>query len=196
MKVYRHKNYKEYKDAQIEKNIRKLDNVWIREEEIESISKKIKKLIPDVKFGICHGVRNGWEVHQLRDRLGIDIIGTDISPTATQFEHVIEWDFHNVKSEWIDNVDFIYSNSFDHSYDPKKCLDVWMDCIKKPNGICFLHWVSSNVKKLDAADCFSATLDEYRKLINEKYKISFELGLEKRLIFGVKHKTHDRIVKL
>jgi hypothetical protein len=47
-------------------------------------------------------------------------MGTEISDTAGQFPYTIQWDFHKTKAEWIDATDFIYSNCFDHSYDPQK----------------------------------------------------------------------------
>ena len=38
----------------------------------------------------------------------------------------IEWDFNNVKDEWVNNTDFIFSNSFDHTDKQEECLDAWM----------------------------------------------------------------------
>ncbi|MBK6621188.1 MAG: hypothetical protein IPG32_10020 [Saprospirales bacterium] len=51
--------------------------------------------------------------------MNCEVIGTEISDSASKFSHTIEWDFHEVKPEWIGRADFIYSNSFDHSYDPE-----------------------------------------------------------------------------
>jgi len=78
MKLYKHKNYKEYKKAQIAKNERKLNHVWVKDSELILLSKKIKKYIETPTFGICHGVRNAWEVKKLRELLKINVIGTDI----------------------------------------------------------------------------------------------------------------------
>ena len=191
MKLYKHENYKEYKKAQIEKNERKINHVWVKPKEIKMISDEIKKHIPDASFGICHGVRNAWEVQEFRKLLKINVIGTDIAPSANQFDHTIQWDFHNVKDEWKNSVDFIYSNSFDHSFDPVVCLDAWMKCIKKGIGICFIHWMSTNVNKIDAADCFAAPLKEYRKLFNKKYDVIGESGGRGRVIFAIKHKPKE-----
>jgi hypothetical protein len=45
-----------------------------------------------------------------------------------------------VKPEWVGAVDFIYSNSFDHTYDPQKCLDAWVSCLTRC-GVCVIeHW--------------------------------------------------------
>jgi len=188
MKIFDHQNYDEYVKAQIEKNEKKTNNVWVDSKEINLLIKKIHKYTPNAKFGICHGVRNAWEVSELKNRLGIDVIGTEISPSAANYDNTIQWDFHKVKDEWIDNVDFIYSNSFDHSYDPEMCIDKWMKCIKK-DGVCFIHWMQSNINKLDAADCFSATRKEYRKLFNKKYTVMEEFfHYRHRIIFAIRHK--------
>jgi len=190
MKLFKHKNYDEYKKAQIWKNVGKLKLVWVKKKEIVLLVNHIKENIPNPKFGICHGVRNAWEVKQLRNLLGIEVIGTEISHTATQFENTIQWDFHETKDEWVDNVDFIYSNSFDHSYDPEMCLDKWMSCIKK-DGVCYIHWNYENSKPgaIDAADCFNATENDYRKLFSKKYKVINEFApIKGRTIFSIKHK--------
>ena len=188
MKIYKHENYEEYKEAQIEKNKKKIEHVWVKPNEISLLIKKIKIFIPSVSFGLCHGVRNGWEVQEFRKRLNIEVIGTDISPTAKLFENIIQWDFHQMNEEWRNKVDFIYSNSFDHSYDPEMCLDIWMKCIKKNYGVCFIHWMSTNANKIDAADCFAGTIKDYNKLFNKKYKVIDTFGMKGRTIFAIKHK--------
>jgi len=187
MKLYEHENYAEYVNAQVKKNERKIKNVWVNSNEITLIVKRIKKLIPDAQFGICHGVRNAWEVKRFRDLLKINVIGTDIAPSANDFENTIQWDFHKIKKEWKHSVDFIYSNSFDHSFDPEMCLDKWMKCVRKSKGICFIHWMSSNTNKIDAADCFAGTIKNYREMFNKKYKVVEEFGHKKRKIFAIKH---------
>ena len=188
MKLYKHKDYNDYVAAQIDKNKRKLKHVWVRSSEIQSIANKIRTAIPGAKFGICHGVRNGYEVKALRKLLNIEILGTDISPTIVSYPNSIQWDFHEIKPEWVNKVDFIYSNSFDHSYKPGYCLDQWMKCIRKNKGICFIHWMSTNENKLDSADCFAASLPEYRKLINKNYDIIEELGDRYRRLILIKHR--------
>ena len=188
MRLYKHKNHDEYVKAQILKNKKKMNHIWVKPHEINLIAKQVKKNIPGYKFGICHGVRNAWEVKQLRKILKINVIGTEISPSAKKFANTIQWDFHDIKDKWINNVDFIYSNSFDHSYDPEMCLDQWMKCIKKKKGICFIHWMSTNVVKIDAADCFAGSIKDYRKIINKKYIIAGEFGKKGRKIFMIKHK--------
>lgn len=189
MKLYKHKDYEEYRNAQIKKNHKKIHLVWVKKKELLKVINHANQNIPEINFGICHGVRNAWEVKQFRKHFKADIIGTEISDTATEFDNTIQWDFHDIKDEWVGKADFIYSNSFDHSNRPKFCLDQWMKCLK-PGGICYIHWMKTNEdeRKLDAADCFSASRKEYRKLFNKKYKVIDEIPTigEVRVVFAIK----------
>ena len=61
-------------------------------------------------------------------------------------------------------VDFIYSNSLDHSYNPALCVKNWMSCISKI-GLCFIHWGEGHLKvKPNQVDCFSGSLETYKEL--------------------------------
>lgn len=131
-------DYEKYRQTQEEGNKRKIDKVWVIEKNIEFLSKYIKKQLGEVSFGICHGTRRGLEQKWFSKYLGAKVIGTEISETATNFPNTIQWDFHKIKPEWKNRVDFIYSNSLDHSYDPAKCLKAWMSCVK-PGGLCIIE---------------------------------------------------------
>ncbi|MBN1909142.1 MAG: methyltransferase domain-containing protein [Pirellulales bacterium] len=138
-------DYEKYREVQTEGNKRKIENVWVLEENIAFLADYIKRRIPEVKFGLCHGTRRGKEQEYFRKYLGCDVLGTEISDTAEQFPDTIQWDFHEVKPEWIDAVDFIYSNAFDHSYDPRACLNAWMRCVR-PGGLCILEHTNSHAR--------------------------------------------------
>jgi hypothetical protein len=129
MELFKHPSQDSYIQAQILKSKKKLFVIASSDEELSTVARYIRTNIPAARFGICHGVRNGYEVEQLRRLLGIDIIGTNIAPTASEFPDVIQWDFHEAREEWIGKVDFIYSNSWDHSYDPERLFKNWMDCL-------------------------------------------------------------------
>ncbi len=151
-------DYERYRQIQVEGNKRKKDNIWVIEENIAFLSDYIKTTIGLPEFGICHGTRRGKEQEWFKKYLNCEIIGTEISDTADQFPDTIQWDFHETKPEWIDKADFIYSNSFDHSYDPEKCLDAWMSCIKK-EGLCILeHSSEHEPSEAQELDPFKATI--------------------------------------
>ncbi|HEY1718257.1 MAG TPA: methyltransferase domain-containing protein [Verrucomicrobiae bacterium] len=136
-------DYDAYRNIQTQGNKRKLDLVWVKEENIRFLSQYIKTLIHAPAFGICHGTRRGKEQEWFAKHLGCKVIGTEISDTANQFPSTIQWDFHKVKPEWLGSVDFIYSNSFDHSFNPEECLTAWMSCLKR-GGICILEHTSGH----------------------------------------------------
>ena len=64
---------------------------------MEYLSEYIRKNINIVKFGLCHGTRTGKEQEWFRKYLSCDVVGTEISETATQFPFTIQWDFHKSK---------------------------------------------------------------------------------------------------
>lgn len=147
-------DYTAYKAAQIKTNHRKIDHVGPPRELIETIATYIKAHVPHVSFALCHGTRRGNEQRYFRECLHAEVMGTEISDTAREFPYTIEWDFHDIKEEWIESVDFIYSNSLDHSYDPVRCLQQWMRCLKV-GGICVLgystnHSIEPCLKKKEA----------------------------------------------
>lgn len=141
MKVYEYESYEQYKELQIAANKQKLHAVWCSESTIE----KIHEMYPDVKSVLCHGARNGREVeffiNQYPDAC---VSGTDISPTANEFSNMFEWDFHDRKEEWVGQWEMIYSNSFDHSYSPEKCLKTWTDQLTENGILCVELMVEEN----------------------------------------------------
>lgn len=158
-------DYESYKNIQTRGNKEKINNVWVTEENITFLSKYILNTIGQPQFGICHGTRRGKEQEWFRKHLNCEVIGTEISETASDFPNTIQWDFHEVKTEWLENVDFIYSNSFDHSYDPKKCLNSWMNCVKK-HGICIIeHTYYHGSESSSELDPFGADIVQMPYLI-------------------------------
>jgi len=153
MKIYKYSSIDEYKKIQEDGNKKKLDCVFVNEKVVETISKYIKKKISNPSFGICHGTRRGVEQMLFNKYTGAEVIGTEVSSTATQFPNTIQWDFHDIKNEWINNIDFIYSNSIDHSYDPKLALSQWLKCLKD-DGMCFIEYTVFN-KHFSKLDCFA-----------------------------------------
>lgn len=151
-------NYEEYRNIQVLGNKQKLDKVWVKEENIVFLSRYIKTLINSPSFGICHGTRRGKEQEWFAKNLDCNVIGTEISETAEQFPNTIQWDFHKVKPEWLNSVDFIYSNSFDHSYNPGDCIVTWMSCLKT-GGVCILEHTSGHgISDASELDPFGADL--------------------------------------
>lgn len=168
-------DYERYKAIQEAGNKNKLDKSWASQENIACAAAYLKERLPNISFGICHGTRRGLEQQWFREELGCEVIGTEISETASQFPHTIQWDFHQVKPEWRGAADFIYSNAFDHSYDPALCINRWMDCIK-PNGICIIEHSSAHEPQgTSDLDPFGASLSIMPYLILEWSKGRFHV---------------------
>lgn len=159
-------DYNRYKRVQTTANKKKINRSFAQEEVICFAANYIKKRLPSVRTGICHGTRQGLEQKWFRRELKADVLGTEISDTASQFPHTIEWDFHETKPDWIDKFDFVYSNSFDHSYDPEKCLNAWLSCVRA-GGICILEFSAhSGIWSADERDPFGAEIYDMPYIVN------------------------------
>lgn len=133
----------EYIRSQTIANRKKITRVFEYEENIEMLSNYLKNKLETITFGICHGTRRGKEQEWFIKNLNCDVFGTEISDTATQFPNTIQWDFHEIKEEWIDHFDFIYSNSLDHSYDIQYCVSQWAKCLRK-NGLMIINGTTAH----------------------------------------------------
>jgi len=151
-------DYQAYRQIQVAGYRQKSGFVWAVEDNIAYLSAYIRKAVGNLSFGLCHGTRTGKEQAWFRKYLRCEVLGTELSHLARDLPDTIEWDFHQVKPEWVGKVDFIYSNSFDHSYDPRACLNAWMSCLQ-PRGLCILeHSTSHGPDAADTLDPFGAEL--------------------------------------
>ena len=152
-------DYERYRKIQEAGNKKKIESSWVQKEDVDFLSKKILEITRKPSFGICHGTRQGLEQKWFGDLLTCRVLGTEISETATSYPNTIQWDFHEVNPEWHQKADFVYSNSFDHSYDPGKALSAWVDTLK-PDGICIIeHSQYHNPEAANELDPFGARLE-------------------------------------
>ena len=62
VKIYKYKDYDEYRETQIYYNKKKIDKIWADEKTLKTISDFLSENIQTDKIkGICHGSRNGFE---------------------------------------------------------------------------------------------------------------------------------------
>lgn len=123
MKVHKYASYEAYVAAQNAANLRKLENVWVMRETIEEIWRRVHYPVGRI---LCHGTRNGAEQQLFRSFYPKAIIqGTEIAETAMRFRATVQHDFHEPREEWLGRFDILYSNSWDHSYDPRRALETW-----------------------------------------------------------------------
>ena len=139
--LYDYKSYEEYRDIQIFHNKRKINSVFADEKTLDRVGKILLKEFHSLKKikGICHGARNGFEQNYLRGKFDkIDAIGTDISETAKDYQNSNQWDFHDINKDWIENNEFVYTNSLDQSWQPKTAVTTWLSQLKV-NGILIIE---------------------------------------------------------
>ena len=108
MKLHQYENYDEYVKEQTQANVAKLKNVWVRENAIQ----KVVSYKPFASSILCHGTRNGRELEYFKKFLPhAEVVGTEISHTATQFKNTIQHDFHEVREDFVGKFDIVYSKS-------------------------------------------------------------------------------------
>ena len=185
MKLHKFRSYRQYRRIQIKKNKDAINRNYAIPEVMDAVATYLKEHLPSATFGICHGAKNGLEVNALRDHLGIEVIGTDISPTAKKFDHMIQWDFHEIKEEWRGCIDFIYSNTLDHSIDPPMCLARWAETLRN-GGLCILEWSPWHDENHSTPDDpFGASLEEYAGMLSKNFKVRdvIEMGTSETDIY-------------
>jgi SAM-dependent methyltransferase len=152
-------DYEAYKKIQNQGNHGKLEIVNAQKEDIGFLATYIKQNIASVSSGVCHGTRRGLEQKWFTDALGANVLGTEIADTATDFPNTVQWDFHEDNSKWHNTFNFVYTNSFDHAYNPKKALDNWMKTLKN-GGVCIIeHSLQQVPAATSELDPFGASLD-------------------------------------
>ena len=149
-----------YKAIQTVANKAKIDWRSVKRENISHLCDRLARDGLTPKSVLCHGTRNGAEQGYFKERLpDAEVLGTEISDNATQFPMTIQWDFHEVKPEWLGAIDLVFSNSWDHTYDPRKLFGAWMSCIA-PGGALALEWSRIHADTpADAVDPTRATLE-------------------------------------
>jgi len=167
MEIYKYQNYKHYIECQISACKKKHSNIWVSEENINFLCEYLAFAGP--RNGLCHGVRQGMEQLYFRKYLeDCNVIGTEIGDTEA--EYTIKWDFNKINNEWQGKFDFIYSNSFDHAFNPEKTLNVWAGQVRK-GGFIILEYDQRNEhtgeisKKCNKVDPVSVKIEELVKLI-------------------------------
>jgi SAM-dependent methyltransferase len=178
MKTYKYKNYEEYVNCQVAANKKKSQNVWAKQKNIKAIARYLfvhfKTRHRNVELGICHGVRQGHEQEWFMKYLTNSfVVGTEIGEILAL--HTIRWDFNKMNMRWIGKFDFVYSNSFDHAYNPKDTINVWANQLK-PGGLIVLEYdrrqehTGEISKKVNKTDPVSIRFDELKELIPEWVK--------------------------
>jgi len=140
---------------------------WTNEANITFASQWLADRGMKPQFIVCHGTRNGLEQRAFAGFFQCEVIGTEISSTATQFPLTIQADFHEFRAEWDRKADIVYSNSLDHAYDPAKALQAWARSVKD-GGVILLEKASdSDPRGVSDLDPFGIALPELLVFVME-----------------------------
>lgn len=134
-------DYEAYRQIQEDGNRQKIGNSFADEKTMGFIADYLRPSSP--KRGLCHGTRRGLEQEWLSEMLDADVIGTEISPTASDFPRTVQWDFHEENPEWVGAFDFVYTNSHDHAFDPPRAIRTWVRQLK-PTGTLLIEHCSKH----------------------------------------------------
>lgn len=172
--LWEYPDYDTYRRVQEQGNKQKLCAQYVQKGHIFFLAAYVLKAIDPVQFALCHGVRRGKEQGWFRRKLrGAEVIGTDISETAKDFPNTVQWDFHEPNPAWAGRADFVYSNSWDHSFDPSRALRVWAETLR-PGGLLLLDHTRGHLPaSASALDPFGATEEALQALVDSA---TFGLG--------------------
>lgn len=139
--IYKNENaYEKYLAIQKDAFERKIENQWETEENILLLSKHLNERFNSKMEGVCHGTRTGKEQAWFNKHLLNDsyVFGTDIGSNLEKYPNTIYFDMNNDNLDWKNKFDFIYSNSWDHSFNPHNMFKNWLSHLKN-NGILILN---------------------------------------------------------
>ncbi len=169
--LHQYPDYDTYRDVQVAGNKAKLKMQFVKESHIRILSEHLTSLLGEIRFGICHGTRRGAEQAWFRAHLAgtPEIIGTEISDTASDFPDTVQWDFHDPNPDWAGRADFVYSNSWDHAFDPGRAFAAWLEAMR-PGGLMLLDYTKGQTPEAaNALDPFGTTLEALTDLLAEKF---------------------------
>ena len=156
LRVYNYDSYEKYVEDQTAANKKKIHWEFKKENHVQWI--KSKKL--GASNIICHGTRNGGEQKVFKKYYpDAYIIGTEISETANQFDMTVQHDFTKQKSQWIAKFDILYSNAFDHSFEPVETIKTWKEQLSY-NGKMFIEWSGKYGQESTQTDPVSGTVQQ------------------------------------
>jgi hypothetical protein len=167
--LYEYPDYATYRLVQTAGNKAKLTWQSVQESHIILLASWMNNALGPVSFGLCHGTRRGAEQQWFHLHLAGQphVIGTEISDTAHQFPNTIQWDFHDENPEWRGRADFVYSNSWDHAFAPRKAFQAWFDALKRGGVLVLDHSKRQGPRTANELDPFGITFEGLQELLTD-----------------------------
>ncbi len=165
--LYKYPDYETYRAIQTDGNKAKLKRQFVKESHIETLAKFLNDTLGVTGFGLCHGTRRGAEQAWFARYLSgaPEVIGTEISDTADQFPKTVQWDFHETRDDWVGRADFVYSNSWDHAFDPVRAFAAWIGQLR-PGGLLLLDYTRGQTPDAsNALDPFGVSFERLQEML-------------------------------
>jgi hypothetical protein len=170
--LYEYPDYQTYRAVQTAGNKAKLKRQFVKESHVLILAKAIDAAIGPVRFGLCHGTRRGLEQAWFSAHLAGNphVLGTEISDTATQFPNTVQWDFHDSNPEWLGRADFVYSNSWDHAFDPARAFSTWVECLRPGGWMLLDHSRGQTPESANALDPFGVNYERLVAMLENQFE--------------------------
>lgn len=175
--LYEYPDYETYRAVQTAGNKAKLKRQFVKESHVVKLANALDAAIGPVRFGLCHGTRRGLEQAWFSKHLkgNPDVIGTEISETATQFPATVQWDFHDRNPDWAGKADFVYSNSWDHAFDPARAFEAWMESLRPGGWMLLDHTREQTPDSANALDPFGVTYERLVAMLDDQFRATARL---------------------
>jgi len=170
--LFRYPDYDTYREIQKEGNRRKINWQFVPQSHINLCAEFIEDMVGPVTFGICHGTRSGAEQAWFAQALSgdPDVIGTEISDNATDFPKTVRWDFHDANPDWEGLADFVYSNSWDHAFEPLRAFSSWLQSLRSGGVMLLDHTAGHVARKANQLDSFGIKRGRLQRLLRTEFK--------------------------
>ncbi|MBK1636325.1 class I SAM-dependent methyltransferase [Rhodovulum adriaticum] len=169
--LFQYPDYDTYRAIQQEGNRRKIDWQFVPQSHIALCAGFVERTLGQVRFGICHGTRSGAEQRWFAEALPGQprVIGTEISDTAKDIPDTVQWDFHDTNPDWHERADFVYSNSWDHAFEPLRAFASWLDSLR-PGGLLLLDHTEGHIaRKANQLDAFGIKRGRLQRLLRAEF---------------------------
>ncbi|NJM82691.1 MAG: class I SAM-dependent methyltransferase [Tabrizicola sp.] len=170
--LYAYPDYDTYRAVQTAGNKAKLKRQFVKESHVVTLSQAIDAAIGPVSFGLCHGTRRGLEQAWFTAHLtgAPHVLGTEISDTATDFPNTVQWDFHDSNPDWLGRADFVYSNSWDHAFDPGRAFAAWVESLRPGGWLLLDHNRNQAPESANALDPFGVTYERLVAMLEDQFR--------------------------
>lgn len=173
-------DYATYRKVQNDGFNQKIDVVFVKEANVAHIA-RYASARGTISSVLCHGTRNGAEQRFFKQALPHALVlGTEIGDGASKFPNTIEWDFHDMKPEWAQAWDIVYTNAWDHALDPVRAFRTWASCLSREGLLILEHTEFHGVRHVHELDVFGASFNGLIQFANETLAPDF--GVVDRLL--------------